>query len=145
MLKISLPQHFGIKCYECRNIEKVCKNHVPTCPVFAGPVTYTITILLLPVQLLATAAIYCYFSCHVSLALCTVKTNSSCEHHLLLKVTTNVFTAFPLHNSLYIFCAKFHCHCLEHYCGRKPLIKFCCLLADIIIQLLNTCCTIRIS
>ena len=27
--------------YEFRKIEKVGKNHMPTCPFFAGPVTYT--------------------------------------------------------------------------------------------------------
>jgi len=34
-----LPKHVRIKSYEFRKIEKVGKNHVPTCPVFAGPVT----------------------------------------------------------------------------------------------------------
>jgi len=28
--------------YEFRKIEKVGKNHVPTCPVFAGLVTYIV-------------------------------------------------------------------------------------------------------
>jgi len=29
----------GVKSYEFRMTEKVSKNHVPTCPVFAGAVT----------------------------------------------------------------------------------------------------------
>ena len=31
--EISSPQNVGIKRYEFRKIEKIGKNHVPTCPV----------------------------------------------------------------------------------------------------------------
>ena len=37
---MSLPYHTCTKSYVQWNFEKVGKNHVPTCPIIAGPVTY---------------------------------------------------------------------------------------------------------
>ena len=40
MLKISWLQSHGIQSYDMLNFEKVGNFYVPTCPIFAGPITY---------------------------------------------------------------------------------------------------------
>ena len=39
MLKISWPSSSGIQSYDGSTFEKVGNFYVPTCPIFAGPVT----------------------------------------------------------------------------------------------------------
>ena len=45
MLKISWPSSNGIQSYDESKFEKVGNFYVPTCLIFAGPVTYSLSSL----------------------------------------------------------------------------------------------------